>query len=181
MESINWNEIIQATLMTLIQFLLPIVLVASLTLAYQLWNKYKAQLSTEQLAFVTSLIENFIKAAEQQGLLGAISNEGAKKKEWVIDKTEEALGKRGLRLDLGEISDLIEGIYYETIRRWKEEQEGQKEAAKVVAKQSLVALQAVNKQAEVATKAVEKQAEVAARVVEAEAAAQEASKDVVPE
>lgn len=175
--TVDWGEIIQAVLMTLIQVLLPFLIVGLLVLIRTLWQKYKAQLSVEQLTFITKLIENFVKAAEQQGLTGIISREGAAKKRWVIDRAEETLLAKGLKIDLDEISDLIESIYYDTIKRWKDEQTATTEAQKVARQQTLVAVKAVEGTEKIATTAVKTQAEATRAVAEATKAAEEKAAD----
>ena len=119
------DTILQATLEVLIQVLLPVVLGAVIVLVKGMLGEIKARVDKDQLAVVESLVRTFIRAAEQNGLIGMLEKEGAAKKEWVLDQIELALAARGIKLDLDELDALIEGIYHSEIgeiKAWKAEE-----------------------------------------------------------
>lgn len=112
----QYSELIQSLLITMIQVLLPVLLAYCVAWVKKQYELVRARIPAEQLAFLDALIAQFVLAAEQSGLSGQIANEGAAKKEWVILRLQEAAEKYGLKLDMNEISDLIEAKVYEAFK-----------------------------------------------------------------
>ena len=113
------NAFLQPLLITLIQVLVPIL--ASLAIAWlkKQFDLTKAKIPGEQLAFAEILIRQFVMAAEQSGLTGALINEGKVKKAWVRDRVQQELSARGIKLNVNLISDMIEAIVLAEFNRAK--------------------------------------------------------------
>lgn len=115
-----YDDILQATLVTVIQVLLPVVLGAVVILIKAGVDKLKAGMEKDQLELAEKLIRRLIQAAEQNGLIGALENVGEEKKAWVLEQLEAALYKRGIKLDLAEIDALVEAIVHEELNWLKD-------------------------------------------------------------
>jgi hypothetical protein len=108
------DTLIQTLLMTLIQVMVPVLLGFLVALSKTIIDQAKSRMSQEQLAFASDLARQLVLAAEQNGLTGAIK--AAAKKEWVILRLESELAKRGVKLDIHVLSDLIEAAVHETFK-----------------------------------------------------------------
>jgi hypothetical protein len=115
------DTLIQTLLMTLIQVMVPVLLGFLVALSKTIIDQAKSRMSQEQLAFASDLARQLVLAAEQNGLTGAIKDEAAAKKEWVILRLESELAKRGVKLDIHVLSDLIEAAVHETFKLPKAE------------------------------------------------------------
>lgn len=110
------DTLLQTLLKTLIQVMLPLLLGFLVALVKTKIEQLKAGMSQEQLLFATELARQLVLAAEQNGLTGAIKNEAAVKKEWVIQRLESELAERGIHLDIRVLSDMIEVAVHETFK-----------------------------------------------------------------
>jgi hypothetical protein len=111
----DWNSILQPFLVTLIQVFTPIVLAGLFALIRILIEQIKTNVDATKLALATSLAQQFVMAAEQSGLAGAIAAEGKAKKEWALSRLEMEMAKRGIKIDAHVLSDLIESAVFEFI------------------------------------------------------------------
>lgn len=116
---IEWNMILQNAILIVMGIVLPVVATYAVNWFIAQGKAIKAKMSDTQYSTAKSIIKTLVFAAEQSGLSGALSQIGAEKKAWVINQAEIALSAKGIELDLGEISDLIEGILYEAINSAK--------------------------------------------------------------
>jgi len=110
---VNWGELLQPTLETLLQIMLPIVLGFVATWLKAMIDKAKAELSESQLAFLTAFAEQLVLAAEQSGLIGAIEDVGEAKKAMVLAALQKAANDKGIKLDVEALSAIIEAAVVE--------------------------------------------------------------------
>jgi LL-H family phage holin len=113
------DEILQALLMTIIQVLVPVVLGAIIAFIRVKIKEVTAQVDQDQLAFAAELARQFVLAAEQNGLSGAIKNEGSEKKAWALARLDDELDKRGIHLDVNVLSDMLEAAVMESFNQAK--------------------------------------------------------------
>lgn len=111
------SSLIQTTLVVAIQVLVPVLLGFAVMWVKQQIERTKANMTQEQVDFVTSLARTYVLAAEQNGLAEAIANEGAAKKEWVLARLESDVSKLGLKIDVRMLSDLVESQVYQTLNQ----------------------------------------------------------------
>lgn len=109
------SSALQVFLETLVRLLLPVLLTAAVGYFVQQWKLVSARIPAEQLAFASELVRQLVLAAEQSGLSGAIENEAKAKKEWVLQRAEAELASRGIKLDLHQISTLVEAAVLESL------------------------------------------------------------------
>lgn len=109
---VEWGVVLQMLLVTLINVFVPILAGATIILVKNLIVKVKASVDAEKLAYVEALVESLVLAAEQSGLSGELSKIGAEKKAWVIQRLEEELAKRGIKMDVKMLSDLVEAAVW---------------------------------------------------------------------
>lgn len=102
------NELLQKLLETLIVVFVPIL--ASLLGVYlkRLVDQAGQKLTAQQREFVSGVISDFVKAAEQTGLKNELLKVGTEKKQWVLREASAYLVGKGIKLDLDELSSLIE-------------------------------------------------------------------------
>ena len=107
------NELLQTLLETLIVVFLPILL--SLLGAYlkKLLDQATQKLTDQQYKFIGEVIDNLVRAAEQTGLKDELLKEGSAKKEWVLKEASAYLVGKGIKLDLDELSALVESLVLE--------------------------------------------------------------------
>jgi len=107
------NELLQTLLETLIVVFLPIIL--SLLGAYlkKLLDQATQKLTDQQYKFISEVIDNLVRAAEQTGLKDELLKEGSAKKEWVLKEASAYLVGKGIKLDLDELSALVESLVLE--------------------------------------------------------------------
>jgi hypothetical protein len=109
------SSTLQIFLQTIIQILLPILLTAAVGYLFRQYQIVTARIPAEQLELARQIVRSLVLAAEQTGLVGAIKNEGEAKKEWVLQRAEEYLLSKGVKLDLHLLSDLIEAEVLESL------------------------------------------------------------------
>lgn len=113
------NAVLQSLLITVIQVLVPIALAYVIAWSKKQYELARAKIPAEQLAFIEALVKQLVVAAEQNGLTGALANEGEVKKQWVMARLQESLDKAGLKVDVYALSDLIEAQVYEAFTKAK--------------------------------------------------------------
>ena len=108
MEQQSYSAILNATLITIVQVLLPVFLGYGVAFLNKKIQQAKGQIDHQKLATAVALVQQFVAAAEQNGLTGALKAEGAAKKQYVIDMMKAELDHRGIHLDIETIDALIE-------------------------------------------------------------------------
>lgn len=104
----DWSDLVQPLLETVLSIMLPIVLGFVAVWLKGLLAKVKAEMSESQLAFITALAGQLVLAAEQSGLTGAITNIGAEKKAMVMAALQQAADDNGIRINVGLLSAIVE-------------------------------------------------------------------------
>lgn len=101
--------LIQKSLETLISVLVPI-LVGYLILAVKNWNnKVKGEVGEKDWLQIQAIISDVVKAAEQNGLRGAIENAAQAKKLWAVNEGQRILNERKLnKISVETLASLIE-------------------------------------------------------------------------
>lgn len=112
----DYSDILQAVLITIIQVLLPIVLGMVAVWLRAAWQKAKGEISQQQYDMAVELAHQFVLAAEQNGLTGMIANVGEEKKRWALEQLDKALQARGIKLDLQMLSSMIESVVHEVFK-----------------------------------------------------------------
>lgn len=109
--------LIQKSLETLISVLVPI-LVGYLILAVKNWNnKVKGEMDETDWLKIQSIVSDVVKAAEQNGLRGAIENVAATKKAWAIAEGQRILDERKLnKISVETLASLIEAKVREGVQ-----------------------------------------------------------------
>jgi len=102
------KSLLQLVLETAIQVLLPVLLSFIVVLVKRAIDYFQANVDKEKLEFVVNLVNQFVMAAEQSGLAGAIANEGAAKKAWVLEQLQKELDAKGIKVDVAVLEALIE-------------------------------------------------------------------------
>lgn len=96
-------------LQSIIEIAVPILTTAAIALLYQAARFVRSKLKAEQLAQIDALVAVAVKAAEQSGLIGAISNVAADKKAWAIQEAQRLLNERGLKgISVATLDSMIE-------------------------------------------------------------------------
>lgn len=113
------NAVLQPLLITLIQVLAPVLMVAVLAWVRQLIKDAKLKVDSKTLAIVESLVQSLVVAAEANGLTSAAKKEVLDKRAYVLDRAEAELVKLGIQVDPHLISDLLEKIVYEEFNRYQ--------------------------------------------------------------
>ena len=113
---INWSEIIQQSLLVIIQVLLPIALVFIINWIRKQSTLLETKISAEQLELVRSMVSQLVLAAEQVGLKDSLLAAGDAKKEWVLMKLEEQLSAKGINIDLNILSDEVEAAVHRAFK-----------------------------------------------------------------
>lgn len=104
----DWSDLVQPLLETVLSIMLPIVLGFVAVWLKGLLAKVKAEMSESQLAFITVLAGQLVLAAEQSGLTGAIEDIGEAKKAMVIAALQTAADERGIKISVELLSAIIE-------------------------------------------------------------------------
>lgn len=115
MENDIISPLIQAVLEVVIQALLPVLLGFVVLGVKRLTDSIKVKMAQDEIELVMSLADAFVKAAEQNGLAGAIINEGQAKKRWVKERLGAELSARGIHLDLDTLDDMIERAVFDAL------------------------------------------------------------------
>jgi len=109
----DWGELIQVILETVLALLLPILIGCAVTWLRARQKEIMAGLTDSQRWMLTEAVEVAVKAAEQSGLAGHIENLAGEKKRFAIDAAERYLLSAGLgSVDLGVLADMIEAEVY---------------------------------------------------------------------
>lgn len=102
--------------------LAPLVIGFVLALIRESVSRVRASLSAAQWAAATAVVSTIVAAAEQSGLAGYISAQGAAKKAWAIDQIKRIIAERGLPpIDIDTLSAMIEA---EVLRQFGETRAG---------------------------------------------------------
>ena len=117
MESVN--AILQPLLITLIQVLAPVLMVAVLAWVRQLIKDAKLKVDAKTLAFVETLVRSLVVSAEANGLTAAAKKEVLDKRAYVLDRAEAELVKLNIKVDPHLISDLLESIVFDEFNRYE--------------------------------------------------------------
>ena len=109
--------LVQAFLEIGISILAPLFFGFLAYLAKQGMDMFKVYIEQQKLEseydLIVGLINQFVLAAEQNGLTGQLSDIGKEKKEWVIDQVQRELTESGIHIDVTTLSNLIEAAVYE--------------------------------------------------------------------
>jgi hypothetical protein len=111
----DWGELIQRISTVLIDIFVPILVVGAVGFFRAQIAKIRSGLSESQWEFAKVLAGTLVMAAEQSGLAGILSNEGAAKRQWVEERLIAELEKRGIKIDVKMLSDLIEASVMENL------------------------------------------------------------------
>lgn len=109
----RWEDLLMPLLQTIITVFAPILFGALALWLKQLITKTKAELSTEELALLTQLSQQFVLAAEQSGLTGRIRNLGFEKKAFVLKLLQDEANRRNIKIDVSVLDALIESAVVE--------------------------------------------------------------------
>jgi hypothetical protein len=109
-------EIIEA-LQPVLETLVGIVATALMGMLAALVNEKIAQARTSKYAaqweLAYELVSSLMSSARQNAKMQKIAADGEALKQWVLDKAEVELARKGMAFDLDAIDDLIEAIYDE--------------------------------------------------------------------
>jgi hypothetical protein len=109
----------QAILIVLIQTLVPVLM--GIALAWlkprlkMLDEKIAAEMGQAQWEFTKSLVEQFVAAAEQQGLVDQALATGEQKKDWVIARLQAYSNTNGVTIDWAAVTEALEGAVWNAI------------------------------------------------------------------
>jgi hypothetical protein len=107
-QAVDWGDLIQPLLETVLNIVLPIVLSAAALWIKQLISKAKAEIEEANLSWLLVLAQQLVVAAEQAGVTGMIEDIGEEKKAMVIGLLQKAADERGIKVDVEVISAIIE-------------------------------------------------------------------------
>jgi len=113
MMAIEWGDLIQPLLETVLGIVLPIALTALALWVKQLITKAKAEIAEADLGWLLILAEQFVIAAEQAGVTGMIEDLGSEKKAMVLGLLQKAADERGIKVDVEVLSAIIEAAVVE--------------------------------------------------------------------
>lgn len=105
------SPIIQMALMTLLTLAIP-----ALFVYVRQWLLTKTDAGT--IANTVNLVRAVVLAVEQEA--AAAGWNAHQKKEQAIARAEAMLAAYGLKLDLKQLSDLVESLVYDELNRWNE-------------------------------------------------------------
>ena len=106
------NTFVQLLFEQAVTVLTPIVVALVIALLAQGIRWVQGRLSVQQWNAIQLAINFAVLAAEQSGLASEICKSGAAKKALAIDLAQQFLKARGIKLDLEELSALIEASVY---------------------------------------------------------------------
>ncbi|MEW6718737.1 MAG: phage holin, LLH family [Chloroflexota bacterium] len=101
----------------LLMIAIPILVAAAFSWLQQKAREVKQNLSAEQWSLVKQGVEVAVRAAEQAGISGQIESIGAEKKAYASKFLQNYLDRIGLRVDVGEISALIEAEVHQQLAK----------------------------------------------------------------
>lgn len=109
--------LIQKSLETMIQVLVPI-LIGYLIVAAKNWSaKLKGEIDEKDWLKIQAIITDVVRAAEQNGLRGAIENLAESKKAWAIAEGQRILDERKLnKISVETLASLIEAKVREGVQ-----------------------------------------------------------------
>ncbi len=108
MEHEVFSKLLEVLLETIITVALPIVLTNLVVWINAQVKNTKAKMSKEQLDLVYLLINQFVRAAEQAGLTGALKKAGAEKKAYVMALLKSELEGRKININLEVLDAMVE-------------------------------------------------------------------------
>jgi hypothetical protein len=117
--TIDWGLVLQKILMIIIEMCLPIALAQLVAWLNARSAEARAMAHKHNLDTAMGLVYQFVLAAEQCGITGAILNEGAEKKKFVLNLVETELAARGIKIDLDTLDAMIEGAVHEAFNKFE--------------------------------------------------------------
>lgn len=108
MNGIDWGKIIQTVLEAVLALALPVVVGYVATWLRAQRAALLAKLSDREREILLQAVEIAVRAAEQSGLAGYISDVAESKKRFALEAAERYLANFGLVMDLDVLSDMIE-------------------------------------------------------------------------
>lgn len=108
MFAIDWGDLLQPALETILTVLLPVVLGYIVLWFQRASSKLKAEIGSEQWELLENLATQFVLAAEQSGLTGKIEQLGEVKKAMVLQLLQSAADSRGIKINVEELDAIIE-------------------------------------------------------------------------
>jgi hypothetical protein len=113
MTEVDWGFYLDRVLQIAIQVLLPIALAAAVKWINTKSAEAKISKDAATYKMVSGLVYQLVLAAEQNGMIGALKNDGLAKKQFVIGRLEEELVKLGIKMDLDTLDSMIEAAVHE--------------------------------------------------------------------
>ena len=110
---IEWGDMIQPLLETILNIVLPIALSAAALWIRQMIVKAKVEIEAANLAWLLILAEQFVVAAEQAGVTGMLEDLGSEKKAYVLGLLQQAAEERGVKVDVAILSAIVEAAVVE--------------------------------------------------------------------
>lgn len=117
MTQVDWGMIIEKALLAVIGILLPIALGKLVGFLNQKTAEAKTSDNYAQMKLAADIVYQLVLAAEQNGLIGALKNEGLEKKRYVLARAEAKLAEYGIKMDLDTIDDLVEASVHEAFKK----------------------------------------------------------------
>ena len=114
MEDALWG-VVQIALGALVQFLVPILIVAVIGWLGSIIQQIRVRVGTEKWRAIEEATRLAVLAIEQSGLKDAVIKTGNEKKDLAIAVAQAYLAERGIKVDLGVLADLIEAAVAETL------------------------------------------------------------------
>lgn len=112
--AITFQQTIMSLLLTLITVVSPIAVYYVKQFVDQKLAALKAVAGERRWFLIQSIASTVVSAAEQSGLIGAISEEGAAKKSWALAQLKLALVAHGItQIDPTVLSAAIEGAVHD--------------------------------------------------------------------
>jgi len=107
------SGLLQSALQIIIVVVVPVLasLIAALLNYGIQWVRVK--MTEKQLEIAENLIKGFVSAAEQYGLSDKLLAAGQKKKDWVVQRVDAELQKRGISIDVALLGDMVETAVFE--------------------------------------------------------------------
>jgi len=113
----DWGEILTQLLVVAITVFVPVLgglfLIWVRPILKGLDENLANRLGQEQWNLIKTLAEQFVLAAEQQGVWDTMLQEGKDKKKWVFNKLAEQLKQQGIDLDFDAINAAIEAAVFQ--------------------------------------------------------------------
>jgi hypothetical protein len=113
------ESLLQPLLETTIQVLFPVLLGFVVWAVKEGIEYIKANVEQKKLDTAVGLAYQLVLAAEQNGLADRIKDEADVKRDWVLERLEVALAKRGIKLDTDILYALVEAQVMDAFNREK--------------------------------------------------------------